>query len=121
MSLKPALNSITVPAELSLDSGIREAIQKVVDLTSPAKVIVFGSRVTGQGNSDSDLDVLIIVPDPVGDRRRRQNELRRVLARPRPLVDPWIMGECEFEETRDVVGGLAYPATHGGVLVYQKP
>jgi hypothetical protein len=31
------------------------------------------------------------------------------------------MGRLEFEETKTIVGGLAYPATHDGQLVYAKP
>lgn len=103
-----------------LGQDVEAIIQRVVALTKPEKVFLFGSRVAGRGDSQTDVDLLIIVPDPVGDRQQQQNELRRVLAGDRPLVDPWIMGRLEFEETRDIVGGLAYPATHEGVLVYEK-
>lgn len=43
MSLKPTSDPVSLPAELSLDQGFRELIHKVVELTSPAKVIVLGS------------------------------------------------------------------------------
>jgi len=31
------------------------------------------------------------------------------------------MGEEEFEETREVIGGLAYPAQKYGVVLYENP
>ena len=107
--------------ERVFDVAIRTIIEEVVRLISPDIIYLFGSRARGDAALDSDLDLLIVVPDPVGDRRQRQNELRRVLVGHRPIVHPWIMGRLEFEETKDVVGGLAYPATHEGLLVYEKP
>ncbi len=56
----------------------------------------------------------------MGDRRLRESELRHALVGSRPIVEPWIMGRQKFEEEKNVVGGLAYPATHEGVLVYEK-
>lgn len=103
-----------------LGQDVEAIIQRVVALTKPERLFLFGSRITDRGDFKSDVDLLIVVPDPVGDRQQRQNELRRMLAGDRPLVDPWIMGRLEFEETRDVVGGLAYPATHEGLLVYER-
>lgn len=119
-TLKPAFEFVQERVRVTLDPEAQAIIERVVSLTNPTKVFLFGSRVTGQADSDSDMDLLIVVPDPVGDYQQGENELRRILASQRPLVDPWIMGELEFEETRDVVGGLAYPATHEGVLVYEK-
>jgi predicted nucleotidyltransferase len=103
-----------------VDESARAVIQQVVVLTCPDKVFLFGSRVRGDAAPDSDLDLLVVVPDPVGDRRQRQSELQHALVGSHPIVEPWIMGRIEFEETKDVVGGLAYPATHEGVLVYEK-
>jgi uncharacterized protein len=99
---------------------IQAIVDRIVALTDPDLVYLFGSRARGDHEPDSDLDLLIVVPDPVGDRRQRQNELRHVLVGHRPIIEPWIMGRLEFEETKDVVGGLAYPATHDGYRIYAK-
>jgi hypothetical protein len=34
------------------------------------------------------------------------------------VVEPWIMSEEEYEESKTVVGGLAYPAWKEGVVLY---
>jgi len=102
------------------DSTMGAIIQKIVALTSPDRVYLFGSRARSDHEPDSDLDLLIVIPDPVGDRRQRQNELRDALVGHHPIIEPWIMGRLEFEETKDVVGGLAFPATHEGYVVYAK-
>lgn len=105
----------------SLDDASKWAIERVIAPIPPEKIYLFGSRARGDFKPDSDLDLLIVVPDPVGDHRQRQAELRHALLGCRPIVEPWIVGRIEFEETRNVVGGLAYPATHDGYLVYTKP
>jgi predicted nucleotidyltransferase len=114
------MNHIEPPTTPALDAQVQATIDRIVALTAPDMIYLFGSRARGDAAPDSDLDLLIIVPDPVGDRRQRENELRGHFCGHRPIVEPWIMGRFEFEETRNVVGGLAYPATHNGFLVYEK-
>jgi hypothetical protein len=120
-AFKPALEFIQGPAIRALEAETQAVIDRVVALTDPDMIYLFGSRARGNADPDSDLDLLIVVPDPVGDTRQRQTELRGHLAGHRPIVEPWIMGRLEFEETKDIVGGLAYPATHDGYRVYAKP
>lgn len=119
-TMKPDSESAHQPTDSSLDPNVRAIVERVVILTNPDKIILFGSRAGSQHDPQSDLDLLIVVPDPVGDTRQRENELRRLFPGSSLAVDPWIMGRLEFEETKNVVGGLAYPATHEGVLVYEK-
>jgi len=106
--------------EFPLDCAIELIVKRIAALASPDMIYFFGSQARGVHEPDSDLDLLIVIPDPVGNRRQRQNELRHMLVGHRPIVDPWIMGRLEFEETKDVVGGLAYPATHNGYVIYAK-
>ena len=50
------------------------------------------------------------------------NEIRRLRQVMRDLphpVDVWVMGEREFEETKNVIGGLAYPAYKYGIVLYE--
>jgi hypothetical protein len=59
--------------------------------------------------------------------RLEQSGKSRVVARLRQavtdqhhLVDIWALGEEEFEETKDVIGGLAYPAHKYGLVLYEN-
>ena len=120
-ALKPAMDFVSRPSGTSLDTDIQVIVDQIVALTDPDLIYLFGSRARDDFDPDSDLDLFIVVPDPVGNRRRRENELRRLFPGSSLAVDPWIMGRLEFEETRNIVGGLAYPATHEGRLVYARP
>ncbi|MFH1566850.1 MAG: nucleotidyltransferase domain-containing protein [Gemmatimonadota bacterium] len=80
------------------------------------RIILYGSMVTGEAGADSDLDLLVVERGPVSGREERMRYQAALRGFPRP-VDVWVMGEEEFEETKDVVGGLAYPAHKYGIAL----
>ena len=82
-------------------------------------IILYGSRARGTAVPDSDFDLLVIEADPVSKREEMQR-LRRVVSDLPYPVDVWVMGEIEFEETKNVIGGLAYPAHKDGVVLYEN-
>ena len=84
------------------------------------RVILYGSRAKGSATDESDFDLLVVENDPVS-KREEMRRLRQALSDQDYSVDVWIMGEVEFEETKDVIGGLAYPAHKYGVVLYEKP
>jgi hypothetical protein len=119
-TLKPAFDFTQHPSPVASDAQIRPIIEEIARLTGAERIYLFGSRARDDFEPDSDVDLFIVVPDPVGNRRQRENELRRLFPGSSLAPDPWIMGRLEFDETRNIVGGLAYPATHEGRLVYAK-
>lgn len=83
------------------------------------RVILYGSRAEGTATLDSDFDLLVVEADPVSKREemRRLREAAKDLSVP---VHVWVMGEVEFEETKSVIGGMAYPAHKYGVVLYEN-
>jgi predicted nucleotidyltransferase len=84
------------------------------------RVILYGSRAQGSATKESDFDFLVVEKDPVS-KRQEMRRLRQAVADVDCPVDVWVMGEQEFEETRDVIGGLAYPAYKYGIVLYENP
>jgi predicted nucleotidyltransferase len=83
------------------------------------KVILFGSRAAGTAGPDSDFDLLVIEAGPVS-KRDEALRLRRAIGELPYPVDVWVISEEEFEETKLVVGGLAYPAHKHGLVLYEN-
>jgi predicted nucleotidyltransferase len=83
------------------------------------RIILYGSRACGTASPESDFDLLVIEIDPVSKREEMQRLHRAVQDLPCP-IDVWVMGEQEFEETKHVIGGLAYPAHKYGVVLYEN-
>jgi uncharacterized protein len=107
-------------AELTVNSREMESLlERLVRSYQPRKIILFGSYAAGTAGADSDLDLLVVMPRPPA--RRDAYEAKAGLQRDFPLpLQIVFMSTDEFEETRNVVGGLAYPAHHEGKLLYEK-
>jgi type III restriction enzyme len=99
---------------------LRDAIL-AADGGQVARIILFGSRARGDAKPDSDFDILVTVRGlALGEIREYRLTLYRALRGTGVVAEPWVMDEEEFEETRSVVGGLAYPAWKEGVVLYEK-
>jgi predicted nucleotidyltransferase len=102
---------------------MREVIQGIVQTIvagyAPQKVILFGSYAYGEPDEDSDLDFLVIMNTtlPPLERYVRLHQSIGSLDIP---VDIFVLTPEEFEETRDVIGGLAYAPAKYGQVVYEK-
>lgn len=81
------------------------------------RILLYGSRASGTAGPDSDYDVLVVESDPVPPLEESLRLRKTLESLPCP-IDLRVMGEREFEETRNVIGGIAYPADHDGVTLY---
>jgi predicted nucleotidyltransferase len=101
------------------DELLRNVTRRIVDALAPEQVILFGSYAEGRATADSDLDLLVITGRPVSreERRLRTQGLFRDMPLPIQVIT---ISQQEFEETRDVIGGIAYPAARYGRIIYAK-
>jgi uncharacterized protein len=93
-------------------------VARLTTVARPTRVIVFGSTVTNTSTADSDIDLLIVL-DEVDDTRLEVVRLRRALRGVGMPFNVMVMGTDRFEETKDVVGGIAYPANKYGKVIYE--
>lgn len=105
---------------LDVASHVRTAIQcivaRLVAEYAPEKIILFGSYAYGQPDEDSDIDLLVVM-DTSLPFLERMNLVRRTIGRVGLPMDIFVLTPEEFEETKDVIGGLAYaPAKYGRTL-----
>ena len=86
------------------------------------RIILFGSRARGDALPDSDYDVLVVLSRLAPEERHGcLVELYSVLSGSGVVTEPHVMSELEFEESKGVIGGLAYPAAKEGVVLYEAP
>jgi type III restriction enzyme len=84
------------------------------------RIILFGSRARGDALRDSDYDVLVVLDKLApGERHGILVELYRAVRESGAVIEPHVMGEERFAETKGVIGGLAYPAATEGVVLYE--
>jgi predicted nucleotidyltransferase len=95
-----------------------EVVRRVLTVARPDRIILFGSAATGQMTEDSDLDLLVVEPQPA-NTRDRSVRIRRALGDVPYPVDVIVMSSERFEETKNIVGGIAYPARKYGRVLYE--
>lgn len=100
------------------EKTIKEIVGRVLGVVRPERIIIFGSAAAGQMNRDSDIDLLILetAPSNVREERIRIRESLRGMTYPFDVI---VMAVEHFEESKNVIGGLAYPANKYGRVVYE--
>jgi predicted nucleotidyltransferase len=97
---------------------IATIVTRLTEAASPARIILFGSAATGTTTSDSDID-LLVVEDEVDDVRAEGVRLRTVLGDLGHSVDVLVIRSDRFDKTKDLIGGIAYPANRYGIVLYE--
>lgn len=97
---------------------LQEIVGRVLEVGQPDRIILFGSAARGEMTPDSDIDLLVLEASPKQPRRqcvRLRNALRG-LGYP---FDVMVMATERFEESKEIIGGLAYPAQKYGRVIYE--
>ena len=102
------------------DNILNEIIRRILNLLAPRKIILFGSAATGSMTRDSDIDLLVVAASP-GNARQESVRLRQALRGLGFPIDVIVMTSERFEETKRVIGGIAYPASKYGKVIYEAP
>jgi len=100
------------------ESLVEEIVRRVLAAAAPDKIILFGSAATGGMTRDSDIDLLVVEKDP-GDRRKKSVRLREMLCGLGYPFDVIVISTEWFEESKGVIGGIAYPANKYGKVIYE--
>jgi predicted nucleotidyltransferase len=100
------------------ESVVGEIVGRILSVAKPDRIILFGSAATGQMTRDSDIDLLIVEPAP-GDTRAEGLRIQDSLGGLGYMFDVFVIATERFEESRDVFGGLAYPAQKYGRTLYE--
>ena len=96
----------------------KKVVERILSVARPERIILFGSAATGSMTLESDLDLLVIEAG-VEDQREESVRLREALGDLDIPVDVFAMDPERFEETKEVIGGIAYPANKYGKVIYE--
>ncbi len=98
---------------------VNEIVKRILEVAEPRRIILFGSAATGQMTKDSDIDLLVLesAPDDTCRESVRIHQAMRGLGYPFDII---VMAVERFEESKDVIGGIAYPANKYGKVIYEE-
>lgn len=100
------------------DAILREITRRILAVSRPERVILFGSAARGEMTADSDIDLLVLSSSEI-DSRAEAVRIRTALAGLPFPFDVVVMSRDRFEETRETIGGVAWPAAHHGKIIYE--
>jgi excisionase family DNA binding protein len=103
----------------SADPVLAEIVRRLVGGYDPERVYLFGSAARGEAGIDSDYDIMLVVPDDAGPRRRRPRMAHEdLLDDVDAPVDVLVMTRSAFDAKAEVIGALPEIILHEGVLMY---
>ena len=100
------------------DTLVSEIVKRILSVAEPQRVILFGSAAAGEMSKDSDIDLLVLESSP-GDTRKESVRIRQAVRGLGHPFDIIVMATERFEESKNVVGGIAYPANKYGKVIYE--
>jgi len=98
---------------------LNKIVRRILKVYKADKIILFGSAATDRMTPDSDID-LLIVKKGVKDRLTESVKIDSALDGLGYPFDVIVMPLERFEETKNYIGGLAYPANKYGKVIYVK-
>jgi len=100
------------------EATVQEMVRRILAVAQPRRIILFGSAATGRMTRDSDVDLLVLEDSP-GNTREESVRFRESLCGMGVPFDVVVMSTERFEETKDLIGGIAFPASKYGKVIYE--
>jgi predicted nucleotidyltransferase len=101
------------------DAALREIVRRIVEVSRPQRIILFGSAARGQMGPDSDFDLLVIKPGPV-HRGHLEEEIYRRLVGVGHAVDVIVATPEDIERYGRSPALIYRPALRDGKVVYDE-
>ena len=97
---------------------LEDLVRRVVEAVHPLRIILFGSAARGEMGPDSDLDVLVVMPDGVHRRRTAQTVYRslRGLGMAKDVV---VVTESDIRQYGSNPSLVLFPALQHGKELYR--
>ena len=115
------MSQLAIPSQTSSPTApdwLPAIVERIVRRFDPVRIILFGSHARGKPRPDSDLDLLVVLPE-APDRRRAAVEIMREL-RDLPVSKDIIVSTLEHLAQRGQVNGLVYKAAlEEGKVIYE--
>jgi predicted nucleotidyltransferase len=94
-----------------------ELVRRILEVSKPKRLILFGSAARGEMGPASDLDILVIMPDGA-HRRRTAQTIYRSLAGLGLAKDIVVVTESDVREYGSNHSLVLYPALRDGKELY---
>lgn len=102
-----------------LEKTLNRIVSKVVQMTSPEKIILFGSLISGRQNVYSDIDLFIIAND-LHNRKIIVQQIHSFIEELALKSDIFIFDEKEIEQAKLAPFSFVGSVLKKGKIIYKK-
>jgi predicted nucleotidyltransferase len=100
------------------DSRLDEIVERLKRAYGPEQIYLFGSRARGDEGSDSDFDLLVVIPDDAPRERRGSRLAYQALRGTGVAADVLVWTRTYFESRRHLKASLSSTVSSEGRLLY---
>ena len=102
-----------------LDDGVlTEIVGRLVEAYEPERIYLFGSKARGDEHSDSDYDLMVVVPDDAPPQRSRSRLAYQRLWGTGAAADVLVWKKSDFDGRLHLKASLPSTVVREGRLVY---
>lgn len=109
--------SVTDPADIQ-EPVLAEMVRRLVEAFRPDRIYLFGSRARQDVHSDSDYDLMVILPDDAPPERRRSRLAYEALRGTRVAADVLVWTAKRFNSRLHLAASLPAVIEREGRLIY---
>lgn len=104
----------------TLAEWVPDVIDDLIAACDPLRIVLFGSLARGDDGPDSDIDIVVVLPeiDPA-TRHEIMTKLQLAVRAPVP-VDIFPTDPQEYDRRKDVVGSILYWPAREGRVVHER-
>ena len=103
---------------LQRDATLAEILRRLVEAYRPTEVYLFGSKARGDAGSDSDYDIMVVVPTSDEPLHRRARAAYEILRGINTAVDVLVWTREAFEERLHLKASFPSTIVREGKLLY---
>ena len=96
---------------------VNQLVKDIVEAVHPLRIILFGSTARNTATQDSDIDVLVVMPEGVHRRKTAQQLYRQIIGLGAPF-DVLVATPNDLEKHKNNTGLIYQTVLQEGVEVY---
>jgi predicted nucleotidyltransferase len=105
---------------MTIEEKTQKAVELLLKVARPQKIILFGSYAHGNPGPDSDLDLMVIFGKELADPQQERLRLRRALDPLAMPIDVVVVTEEGFRYWADTINHLYHEVATEGRVLYEK-